>query len=383
VGVNNQFRGVASIGVGVNTLTVKANDASGNQSTRQYQIDANGASKTFTHNANGNMLSDGTRSFEWNAKNELVAITESGRRTEFTYDGWSRRVRTVVKEGALVVSDIAVVWCAETICEERVAETGAVRRLFPLGEQIGTASHFFVKDHVGSVRLVTNVSGTVVASYEFDPWGRRTLLQGADVTSVGFTGHQATEATDVWLSLYRAYDASTGRWLTPDPIGTTGGLNLYEYVVSNPVRFVDPLGLKIDCKSTVKYTYAVERTRCRGNPAGCTFGSMDAPKADPCRQDKRCGTWGFNGNVNLDIAVEFRVDSRWPSSDTPGATLQEHENLHVGDLKNWCDSVANKFPSEGFTSLEKCRQARNGFLSDVGADFSFALTATTENRDAK
>jgi len=39
------------------------------------------------------------------------------------------------------------------------------------------------------------------------------------------------------------YDPETGRYLSPDPIGLDGGLNLYAYVENDPVNYVDPWGL--------------------------------------------------------------------------------------------------------------------------------------------
>ena len=43
--------------------------------------------------------------------------------------------------------------------------------------------------------------------------------------------------------MHRYYDPYTGRYLTPDPIGLEGGLNLFPYVLNNPVNMIDPEGL--------------------------------------------------------------------------------------------------------------------------------------------
>ena len=66
---------------------------------------------------------------------------------------------------------------------------------------------------------------------------------GGVEASFGYTGHYVHAPSGLHLALYRAYDADLGRWLSRDPIGEAGGLNLYGYVGNRPTVSVDPYGL--------------------------------------------------------------------------------------------------------------------------------------------
>jgi RHS repeat-associated protein len=107
--------------------------------------------------------------------------------------------------------------------------------------QIST-SRFLTTDHVGSAGVFTDSSATIVGRYEFGPWGERTLTAGNDVSQIGFTGHRWQSSTALWLTQYRGYDAALGRWISQDPIGELGGLNLYAYSLNQPLTFIDPDG---------------------------------------------------------------------------------------------------------------------------------------------
>ena len=93
-------------------------------------------------------------------------------------------------------------------------------------------------------------TGAVRARYDYDPYGRVTKLAGDMDATFGFTGFHRHQASGLNLTLHRAYDAETGRWLSRDPIAEEGGLNLYGYVDGDPINRVDPLGLQgVDCAS--------------------------------------------------------------------------------------------------------------------------------------
>jgi RHS repeat-associated protein len=86
-------------------------------------------------------------------------------------------------------------------------------------------------------------TGALRARYAYDPYGRRTKIVGDLEAGFGFTGHYFHPATGLHLALFRAYDSESGRWLNRDPIEEFGGLNLYGFVVNNPLNWVDPYGL--------------------------------------------------------------------------------------------------------------------------------------------
>ncbi len=244
VTAGGQFAAGVPVTSGTNTVTITATDPSGNTATAVFEVDQTGSTKSFTYDANGNLTSDGTRTFEWDARNQLVAINVGTHRSEFTYDGQQRRVRIVEKENSVVQSDRKVLWCGKEECEERAADGATVtRRIWWQGEHAAGAARFFAADHLGSVTDVTDGAGTEVARYAFDVWGRRTLVTGVDVTGVGYTGHRWQETGRAWLALYRGYDPDLGRWLSEDPVGFGDGPNLLAYVGNDPVGASDPFGL--------------------------------------------------------------------------------------------------------------------------------------------
>ncbi len=226
LGANAFARGVPVV-PGTNTVAIAATDPNGNTSTATYEVDVTDAAKTFTYDANGNLTSDGTRTLEWDARNQLVAVTIGTYRSEFVYDGLQRRVRQVEKDNGLTTADTRVLWCETATCEERVANGVTVtRRTFGLGEQVNGTARFFTTDHLGSVREVTDAADALLARYAFDAWGLRTVTDGTDVTNAGLSGHPLIGASQMYGALFRVYDPLLARWLSPDPLGHSVGTQL-------------------------------------------------------------------------------------------------------------------------------------------------------------
>jgi RHS repeat-associated protein len=254
--VDNGFNAVVPVNTGTNTISVQAKDTSPNANTRtkQYSVSVDAASgKTFTYDLVGNMISDGSKTYTWDAENQLVKILYAdATSTEFFYDGRSGRVKTLEKDSAgTIASEKRFIWCGgNQPSEERNSSNVVTIRYFAQGEQVIDpsnssllASYFYAKDHLNSVRELVDSSGVVRARYDYDLWGNRTKLSGDLDTMVSFTGHHWHSQSESLETMYRFYRPDLALWLNRDPLGEEGGIRLYGYVLNDPVNYWDPYGL--------------------------------------------------------------------------------------------------------------------------------------------
>jgi RHS repeat-associated protein len=241
--VGTRFEKAVALPTGTNTVTITAADPSGNTNSKNYRVVVNGgAAQSFTYDANGNLTSDGVRTYAWDAESRLIKITEGTKTTDIEYDGMHRWTRILERNGSTTTSDRRFIWDRFTLVEQRNGtSTTAVQRYLPQGVLQGTNKFFYTRDHLGSIREVVNNSGSVVARYDYDPYGRRTKLSGTFDSDFGFTGHYYHAPSGLHFAPFRAYSAELGRWLSRDPNEEEGGINLYGYVASNPANLVDRL----------------------------------------------------------------------------------------------------------------------------------------------
>jgi RHS repeat-associated protein len=257
---DNSFEGQSP----TRTTTITAKDTAGNTTTESWQLNSGSgstpdATHTYTHDSEGNLLGDGTSTFEWDLRNRLTAIVTGTHRTEFTYDGSDRRVRVVEKESSSVTSDKRYVFNGLTLLEERASDNSTVLRRFYGSGHVDVADsgkrYAYTTDHLGSIREVMLLDGTsgnpttatLAARYDYDLWGKRSVLDGGSAAETlvlhGYTGHVYHSWSGLWLAPYRAYSSGMGRWISRDPIAEDGGINLYAYVGNGAAVAVDPLGL--------------------------------------------------------------------------------------------------------------------------------------------
>jgi RHS repeat-associated protein len=240
---------VTNAGTLVNTF-VYTYDPVGNRLTEQV-----GSSNYFAaYNALNQITAGSTpgnaRTNEWDALDRLVAVNAGNQRTEFTYDGLSRMVAIRQLVNGFEVSRRQFVWCGLTLCEERDVAGAVIKRFFGQGMKVesgpNAGNYYYTRDHLSSIREITDASGNVRARYAYDPYGRRTKLAGDMDADFGFGGMFWSAEVNLNLTLFRAYDPELGRWLSRDPLQNaevSEGPNLYAYVANDPVNLTDPLGL--------------------------------------------------------------------------------------------------------------------------------------------
>ncbi|MCP4347172.1 MAG: RHS repeat-associated core domain-containing protein [Desulfobacterales bacterium] len=114
----------------------------------------------------------------------------------------------------------------------------------PVTMTADSSVYYLTYDQVGSLRVVTDASGTVVKKTDYDSFGN--IYSDSNSTfevPFGFAGGLHDRDTGLVRFGYRDYDPDTGRWTAKDPIRFAGGdTDLYGYCLNDPINFIDPRG---------------------------------------------------------------------------------------------------------------------------------------------
>ncbi len=142
-------------------------------------------------------------------------------------------------------------------------EPGSYAPLARVDEKEGEAEnkvYYFHTDQIGTPLEMTDAEGQIVWQAKYRPWGAIEKLVVNEVEqNLRFQGQYFDVETGLHYNTFRYYDPEIGRFITQDPIGLSGGDNLYQYA-PNPNGWVDPLGL----------------TPCMGTPSQRSAGGSGA-----------------------------------------------------------------------------------------------------------
>ncbi len=212
--------------------------------------------RAYSYDANGNLTGDGIRTYTWDAENRLVGIgyaDQPEKKTRFQYDGLNRRA-VMTETNGTESQTTTFLWDGTELLR---GQTGTAETwYYPQGEVHGTRKLTYVQDRLGSVRETVGEDHLITARMSYTAYGETStrlpplIGKAPDYRYAGLFFH---EASGLYLAVFRVYDPAAGRWISRDPIGEEGGMNLYAYALSNPINNDDSLGLNPSISGFAKY----------------------------------------------------------------------------------------------------------------------------------
>ncbi|MGH9827595.1 MAG: RHS repeat-associated core domain-containing protein, partial [Blastocatellia bacterium] len=251
-----------------------AYDAVGNRQSRTSTIaavpsvasstyDADDRLSTDSYDANGSTTKSGANTYSYDAENHIVSVNPtSSNPITILYDGDGNRVAKTVGTGTSAVTtkylvddnnptDYAQV--AEEIANSNVSRTytyGAM--LISQTQLVGSAwtTSFYGSDGHGSIRFLTDSSGSVSDAYDYDAFGVLIHQTGSTPNVFLYSDEQFDPDLALYYQRARYLNAASGRFHTLDTsegfIFRPKSLHKYGYAEGSPVNGTDPTGQFVD-----------------------------------------------------------------------------------------------------------------------------------------
>ncbi|MJY30469.1 RHS repeat protein, partial [Salmonella enterica subsp. enterica] len=235
----------------------------------------------------GELTTRRDQQLEWNAQGQLTRVISGNTETHYGYDALGRRTRKATygrHTGHTARSRTDFVWEGFRLLQENVQQQGWRTYLYdaeqpytPVASVTGRGESrqvwYYHTDVTGTPQEVTAADGTLVWAGYIRGFGEN----AADISNSGAYFHQPLrlpgqyfdDETGLHYNLFRYYAPECGRFVSQDPIGLVGGINLYQYG-SNPLSWIDPWGLTGTYIFTDGTTYYIGK-----GPESRMYDSMD------------------------------------------------------------------------------------------------------------
>jgi len=218
--------------------------------------------------------------FGYDEHNRLVSYTDGATTAGYGYDPQGRRIEKTV-DGLSTY----YLWDGTRLLAELDAGGNVLTQYaylpgqrVPAEMQDANGVYEVHSDHLQTPKRLTDTSQTLVWSAEHVAYGEAIVDEDPDnngipvTLNIRFPGQYYDQETGLHYNFFRYYDLNTGRYITQDPIGQAGGLNLYAYVEGDPVGLMDPLGLLKTGRN--------KNTGDADNPLACKVGCFADPTTD-------------------------------------------------------------------------------------------------------
>ena len=238
--------------------------------TYTYDLNGNRENNGSVYDDQDRLTSTSTATYTYTNNGELLAKTENGQVTSYTYDVLGNLKKVVLPSGTMIDYLIdghnrQIGKKVDGLFQQGWLYKDALNPIAELDSNGNIVSRFvyasrtnipdlmikaeityrIISDHLGSPRLVVNTSdGTVVQAIEYDEWGNVLSDTNPGFMPFAFAGGLHDRDTKLVRFGARDYDPEIGRWTSKDPIRFGGGdPNLYGYVLNDPLNFIDYEGL--------------------------------------------------------------------------------------------------------------------------------------------
>jgi RHS repeat-associated protein len=252
-----------SLANGANTFTIIAQNAYGVPATNILTLNLP-SSVSLNYDQNGNLTNDGLKSFAFDAENQLTNITLAGQwRSDFVYDGVNRRriTRDYAWQGSAWVqtNEVHYVYDGNLIIQDRDSNNvplvtytrgldlsaslhgaGGIGGLLARTDTNGNA--YYHADGSGNITALIDAQENIVGRYLYNPFGKLIGQWGSLASANTMQFSSMPQLHGLSFYTYRAYDPNLQRWLNQDPIQEAGGINLFGYVLNNPLLYTDSTG---------------------------------------------------------------------------------------------------------------------------------------------
>ncbi|BBF86241.1 Rhs family protein [Aquitalea magnusonii] len=152
------------------------------------------------------------------------------------------------------------------------------------------AVYYYHADHLGTPQALTDAQGQLALEMDYQAWGEAREVIAEVAASAGirnplrFQGQYHDDESGLHYNRYRYYDPEIGRFISRDPIGLLGDINIHSYA-PNPVGWIDPLGLaRCPCNPCSKYDVGPYDELKRRSASGDNLDIHHAMQKHPASQ---------------------------------------------------------------------------------------------------